>query len=154
MTVYLAALLIGIVAGSRTMTAPAGVSWAAYLGRLNLSGSWLSFLGSIWTVIIFTVLAAVEYVTDQLPSTPSRTVPVQFGARLVSGSFCGAAIGAGYHAIPGGLIAGLVGTVIGTLGGRALRGKLAAAFKRDPPAAFLEDGLAILGAVIVGVILP
>jgi len=31
-TAYLLALLIGIVAGLRTMTAPAAVSWAAHLG--------------------------------------------------------------------------------------------------------------------------
>jgi uncharacterized membrane protein len=31
-------------------------------------------------------------VTDQLHSTPSRKVPQQFGARLISGAFCGAVI--------------------------------------------------------------
>jgi hypothetical protein len=36
---------IGIIAGLRSLTAPAVVSWAARLGWLNLSGSWLSFLG-------------------------------------------------------------------------------------------------------------
>jgi len=83
--VYLLALLIGIVAGLRAMTAPAAIAWAAYLGWLNLSGSWLSFMGTIWAVGIFTILAVVELVTDQLPSTPSRKVPQQFGARLIMG---------------------------------------------------------------------
>ena len=32
--IYLLALLIGVVAGLRAMTAPAAVSWAAYLGWL------------------------------------------------------------------------------------------------------------------------
>ena len=32
MIVLLLALLIGVVAGLRTFTAPAAVSWAAYLG--------------------------------------------------------------------------------------------------------------------------
>ena len=36
MHIYLLALLIGVVAGLRTMTAPAAVSWAAYLGWLPL----------------------------------------------------------------------------------------------------------------------
>ena len=71
---YLLALLIGIVAGLRAMTAPAAISWAAYLGLLDLSGSWLSFLASPWAVGILSVLALVEFVTDQLPSTPSRKV--------------------------------------------------------------------------------
>jgi uncharacterized membrane protein len=39
------ALLIGVVAGLRAMTAPAAVSWAASLGLLTLDGSWLAFLG-------------------------------------------------------------------------------------------------------------
>ena len=39
-------------------------------------------------------LALVELVTDQLPTTPSRKVPVQFGGRIVSGAFCGAVLGA------------------------------------------------------------
>jgi uncharacterized membrane protein len=40
--------------------------------------------------------------------------------------------------------------VIGTLGGRAARGRLAAAFGRDRPAALFEDAVAIgLAAVIV-----
>src|SRR5580693_2915113 len=72
---YGLALLAGIVAGSRTFTAPAAVSWAARLGYLNLDGSWLAFMGYAWTPWIFTLLAIVEMVGDQLPSTPSRKVP-------------------------------------------------------------------------------
>ena len=40
-----------------------------------LSGSWLGFLANAWVRWILTLLAVVELVTDQLPSTPSRTVP-------------------------------------------------------------------------------
>jgi uncharacterized membrane protein len=72
---YGLALLAGIVAGSRTFTGPAAVSWAARLGYLNLDGSWLAFMGYAWTPWIFTLLAIVEMVGDQLPSTPSRKVP-------------------------------------------------------------------------------
>ncbi|HEX9003873.1 MAG TPA: DUF4126 domain-containing protein, partial [Blastocatellia bacterium] len=66
MSVYLLALLIGIVAGLRAMTAPALVSWAAYLGWINLNGTWLAFLGNAWTHWILTLLALGELVTDQL----------------------------------------------------------------------------------------
>jgi uncharacterized membrane protein len=117
MTIYLLALLIGIVAGLRAMTAPAMVSWAAHLGWLNLSRTWLAFLGNTWAPWILTLLALGELVTDQLPSTPSRTVPLQFGARIVTGGFSGAAIGAASGKMVGGLLAGIVGVVIGTLGG-------------------------------------
>lgn len=143
------ATLIGVVAGLRTMTAPAAVSWAASLGWLNLQGTPLAFLGYAWTPWILTLLAAMELVADQLPSTPSRTVPPQFGARLISGALSGAAIGAAAGSLVAGGIAGVAGAVIGTLGGRMFRARLGAAFRRDPPAAFLEDAIAVGGAVLL-----
>lgn len=146
---YALALLIGIVAGLRTMTAPAAISWAAWSGRLALDGTWLAFLGYSWTPWIFTLFALGEFVGDQLPSTPSRTVPMQFGARLVSGAFCGAAIAAPHGALLGGLGAGIVGAIVGTLGGHAFRMRLAAAFKKDLPAALIEDAIAIAGAWLI-----
>jgi uncharacterized membrane protein len=153
MIFYLLALLIGIVAGLRAMTPPALVAWAAHLGWLDLSGSWLGFLANAWVRWILTLLAIVELVTDQLPSTPSRTVPIQFGARIATGALSGAAVGAAGGAMVGGLLAGIVGAVIGTLGGRALRARLASAFGSDRPAAFIEDAVAIGGALLIGVAL-
>lgn len=147
--VYLLALLIGIIAGLRTMTAIAAVSWAAYLGYLNLDGSWLAFLGYCFTPWILSALALGEFVTDQLPFTPSRKVPVQFGARILSGAISGAAVALPSGTWVGGLIAGAVGAVIGTLGGAAARSRLAKALGRDLPAALTEDAIAIIGAVLV-----
>lgn len=147
--IYLLALLIGVVAGLRTMTAPAAVSWAAYLGWINLNGTWFGFLGTALARWILTLFALVELVTDQLPSTPSRTVPVQFGARIITGALSGGALGAAAGAMPGGLIAGVVGAIIGTLGGRAARARLAKAFGSDSPAAFIEDVVAIAGALLI-----
>jgi len=150
MTFLLLALLIGVVAGLRTMMAPAMVSWAAHLGWLDLSGTWLAFFGSAWARWILTLFALVELVMDQLPSTPSRIVPFQFGARIVTGALSGAAIGAGSGAMVGGLIAGIIGAVIGTLGGHAFRARLAKAFGSDRPAALIEDVIAIGGALLIG----
>jgi uncharacterized membrane protein len=148
MTLYLLALLIGFVSGLRALTAPAAISWAAHLGWLQLSGTWLAFLGYAWVPWIFTVLALFELVTDQLPSTPSRTVPLQFGTRLVLGALSGAAVGvAGGSPIVGSVFA-IVGAVIGTLGGRTIRGKLATVFGNDHPAAIIEDVVAIGIAVV------
>ena len=147
---YALALLAGIVAGSRVFTAVAAVSWAAKLDALNLDGSWLAFMGYAWTPWIFTLLALVEMVLDQLPSTPSRKVPMQFGARIVSGALSGATIGAAAGSWIVGLIAGVVGAVIGTFGGAEIRSQMAKAFGRDTPAAFIEDaGAIILGLVVV-----
>lgn len=131
------------------MTGPAAVSWAAHLGYLALGGTWLAFLGHAYTPWILSALALGELVTDQLPKTPSRKVPVQFGTRIVNGCLCGAAIGLSAGALALGLIAGGVGAVLGTLGGASARGRLANAFGKDLPAALLEDAIAIGGAVLV-----
>jgi uncharacterized membrane protein len=143
-----AALLIGIVAGSRSMTAPAAVAWAARLGWIGVGGTWAAFMAAGWAVLIFSALALVEFVTDQLPTTPSRKVPVQFAGRIVSGAFCGAVLGAAAGATVPGLVLGALGAVAGTLGGAALRARLAAAFGTDRPAALIEDAAAIVLALI------
>ncbi|CAN7405285.1 DUF4126 domain-containing protein [Phyllobacterium sp. LjRoot231] len=150
----LPALLIGIIAGLRAMTAPAAVSWAAHLGWLNLGDSWLAFLGYTFTPWILTVLAIAELVTDQLPSTPSRRVPMQFGVRIVMGALCGAASGIGGGTLFGGPIAGAIGAVIGTLEGADVRGRLARSFGQDRPAALIEDAVAIGGAFLIVATLP
>lgn len=145
----LLALLIGVCAGLRAMMAPALVSWAARLGWLPLDGTWLAFLGYPATPWILSVLALGELVTDQLPSTPSRTVPIQFIGRILTGSVSGAAFGAAGGMIWAGLALGAVGAVIGTLGGRAVRARLAARFGKDRPAALIEDLVAIIACAAI-----
>jgi uncharacterized membrane protein len=149
MTLYLLALLIGVVAGLRAMTAPAAISWAAWLGWLPLQHTPLAFLGFALTPYILSVLAIGELVTDQLPKTPSRTVPVQFGTRLVSGALCGAAAGAQHNALIAALLAGAIGAAIGTVGGARVRAWLANAMGRDLPAAIVEDVVALGGAALI-----
>lgn len=144
--ILLLALLIGVIAGLRAMIAPAAISWAAACGWLNLDGTWLAFLGYRFTPWILILLALGELVTDQLPSTPSRKVPVQFGTRILMGAVTGAAIGASGGSLWAGLAAGAIGAVIGTYGGAAVRGKLAGLFGSDRPAALIEDVVAIGGA--------
>ena len=65
------------------------------------------------------------------------------------GALSGAAIGASGGMMVGGLIAGIIGAIIGTLGGKAVRARLAASFGKDPPAAFLEDAVAIIGGILI-----
>jgi len=147
--ILMLAFMIGVVAGLRAMTAPAAVSGAAYLGVLPLAGTPLAFLGHPVTCAILVVLAIGELIADQLPKTPSRKVPIQFGTRIVTGALSGAALGAAGGMLIGGLIAGAVGAVIGTLGGAAGRAQLAKAFGRDLPAALIEDAVAIGAAVLI-----
>lgn len=147
--IYLFALLIGVVAGLRAFTAPAAVSWAAAIGWIDLSGTWASFMGATITPWILTLAALAELVGDKLPNTPSRKVPMQFGARILMGAFSGAVLGLVGGEWIGGLVAGAVGAVIGTLGGAAVRSRLAAAFGRDLPAALIEDVVAIVAAILI-----
>lgn len=147
------AFLIGIVAGSRAMLAPAAIAWAAATRGLTLDGSWLAFFGWRFTPWILSLLALGEFVGDVLPTTPSRKMAGPFGARLVSGGVSGAAIGVGAGMPLVGLGLGLIGAVVGTLGGAALRTRLAVAFGRDLPAALSEDVLALAAAATVVVAL-
>jgi uncharacterized membrane protein len=143
------AFLIGIIAGLRAMMAPAAVAWGAAQGWLGVSQTPLAFMANAWTPWICTLLALLELVTDQLPSTPSRKVPIQFSARVIMGALAGATIGASGGVLVGGLIAGVLGAVVGTLGGAAARSRLAVLFGKDPPAAIIEDAVAIVGAIII-----
>jgi uncharacterized membrane protein len=145
---YVLAFLIGVVAGLRSMTAPAVVSWAARLGWLHLENTGLAFLGYAFTPWVLSLLAIGELIADKLPKTPSRKAPSGFIARLVTGSLCGAAIGAASQGLIGGLVAGLIGAVAGTLGGYEARTRLVKATGgKDMPIALLEDAVAIFGAV-------
>jgi len=143
---YLFALLIGVVAGLRAITPLAAISLAAWLGWIDLSASPLSFVGHIITLVVLTLLAIAELVTDQLPNTPSRKVPMQFGTRIVVGALAGGLLTGDW--IIGGIL-GAIGAVIGTLAGAELRSRLARAFGRDLPAALLEDAVAVLGAILI-----
>jgi uncharacterized membrane protein len=147
---YTLAFLIGIVAGLRSMTAPAAVSWAARLGWLRLEDTWLAFLGFAATPYIFTLAAIAELITDKLPKTPSRKSPLGFGARLVTGAISGGALGAANQNLIGGLLAGVLGAIPGTLGGYEFRVRLVKAIAgKDLPIALLEDAIAIAIAILV-----
>ena len=149
MPLLVLAFLIGVVSGLRALTAPAAVSWAARLGLLKLEGTPLAFMGYAATPYIISLLAIGELINDKLPKTPSRKVPPQFIARVVTGALSGATLGAGSGALVLGLVCGAIGAVAGTLGGASARGALSRAFGKDLPAALIEDMVAILLALFV-----
>lgn len=148
--VLLLALLIGVVAGLRALTAPAVTSWAGMLGWIDVGDKWSSWVAHPVTVAVLTVLALAEFVTDQLPKTPSRTTPPQFVTRLVTGGFAGAVLGSAWHYTWSALGAGVVGAVLGTMGGYQARKRLtSAAGGRDRPIALLEDAVAVGGGFLI-----
>ena len=145
--IYVLAILIGVAAGLRAVTPIAAIAWGAYLGWIDLSATPLAFMGNIIAVVIITLLAIAELVSDQLPNTPSRKVPVQFGTRILLSAFAGALLMIDSWII--GAILGAVGAVLGTYGGADIRARLARAFGRDLPAALIEDVVAVILAFLV-----
>jgi uncharacterized membrane protein len=143
---------IGLVAGLRSLTAPAVTAWAAHLHWLSLSSSHLAFMGSAWAVGIFSLGALVEFVLDQLPSTPARTTAVPLSARIIMGSLTGACLG-----VAGGLpvwmaaVIGAIGSLAGAFGGYHARvGLVRALHAPDFAIAIPEDLVAIgLGLLLV-----
>ncbi len=113
--VLLLALGIGVIAGLRTFTAPAVISWAAVLHWINLNNTWASWVGNLITAIIFSVLAVGELFLDKQPKTPPRTAPPSFIGRLISGGFAGAVVGTVWAVTYTALGAGVVGAVLGTM---------------------------------------
>ena len=118
---------------------------------LNLHNSPLRFMTSTIAMVIFVLLAIVELITDQLPSTPSRTAPPGLIARIVTGGLCGAGIAiAGSQTLALGAVIGIVGALAGTYGGHEVRTRLVRALGvPDFVVATLEDVVAIGGGLFI-----
>lgn len=144
------AFLIGLFAGLRGMTPPAATAWAVHLGWLKIQRP-LSLIGSLPAVIIFTLFAVLELISDKLPKTPSRTAPPGLIARILMGGLTGAcvALGGGQGALVGALL-GIAGSLAGTFGGYQVRTRLVKALGTpDFVVALLEDIVAIGGSLWV-----
>lgn len=141
--VFLLALGIGIVAGLRSLTAPAVVAWGAHLNWLNLHDSALAFMGSTAAVVIFSLLAIGELIADKLPGMQKRTAPAPLIARIITGGLCGACLctAAGKSLLAGTLLGG-IGGIVGAFLGYHLRKRLDLHIK-DVVVAVCEDVITI-----------
>ena len=142
---------IGIVAGLRSLTAPAVTAWAAYLGWLDLQGSRLAFMASTVALVVFSLLAIGELIGDKLPKIPRRTAIAPLLARIFSGALCGACLAVAAHQalLPASLIAGL-GGIIGAFAGYEIRRRLVTQLHLpDVIVAVCEDLIAIGLAVFI-----
>ncbi|HST51468.1 MAG TPA: DUF4126 family protein [Pyrinomonadaceae bacterium] len=148
--ILLLAFLIGMLAGLRSMTAPAATAWAARLGWLRLERP-LSYIGSLPAVVLLTLFAVGELVADKLPRTPARTSPPGLVARIVTGGLSGACIASsgGAGALTGALL-GAFGGVVGCFGGFQARTRLVKALGvRDIYVALVEDFVAVAGCLFI-----
>ncbi len=136
---------IGIVAGLRSLLAPAAVSWAVYLGWLALPNSPLAFMGSTAAVATFSVLAIGELIADLLPIIPKRTSLAPLVARILMGGLCGACLCvSANHSLPLGALLGGMGGVMGAFTGYELRRRLVGSLKiKDIFVALFEDLIAL-----------
>ena len=149
--VLLLAFLIGVIAGLRSLTAPAAVSWAAHRSWINLHNTPLSFMGMTAAVVVFSLGALAEIIADKLPSTPSRLKPPGLIGRIVFGGLSGACLSlAGSQSIAIGAVLGAVGGVAGAFAGYEVRTRLVKALKvPDLVIALLEDAVAIAGGLFI-----
>lgn len=150
-TVLLLALAIGVIAGLRSLTAPAVTSWAARLGWLAVHNTPFQFMASTTAVAIFSLLALAELVADQLPSTPSRTAPPGLIARILMGGLSAATIAAaGGQSAWIGAALGVLGGIAGAFGGYQVRTGLVRKLRvKDLVIAILEDIVAIGGGLFL-----
>lgn len=86
----LRSFLIGLTAGSRSLTPLAAVSDAACRGRLP--GARPAWLGHPLVAAATKLVAAGELWGDKLKAAPDRIVPAGIAARLVTGALAGAAL--------------------------------------------------------------
>ena len=128
------ALLLGAVAGLRTLTPP------AVLLRVRRPSR---------TANVLAVMALAEYAADLYPKAPARTAPGPLLARIVSGAFCGWFVS---RSTPARAVAGAglgaLGAVAGAYAGLSLRRRAMARFG-PVPAAIGEDFVALASAVLV-----
>ena len=149
--VLLLAFLIGVIAGLRSMTAPAVVAWAAHLHWLKLQSSPLFSMGSIVGVGVFTLGALVEFLFDKLPVTPPRTKGAGLIARIIFGGLTGAAVASsGSQSMALGATLGAAGGIAGAFGGYEVRSRLVRALRvPDFVVALTEDVVAIGGGLLI-----
>ena len=143
---YINAFQIGVIAGMRSMMAPALVSHKLSHTTPNpLPDSPLHFITSSKAATTFAVLASGELIGDKLPNTPNRTAFPQVSGRIVAGALSGAALTeADGQPLAYGAVLGAVGAVVGTFAFFQLRHWLT--HEKDLPDAFIaiaEDALAI-----------
>ncbi|RFZ94268.1 DUF4126 family protein [Mucilaginibacter conchicola] len=149
---YSRAAGLGLIAGMRTMYAPAVLSHLySRHPSANLKDSPLKFLQTIPTSKVFKVLAAGELVGDKLPTAPDRIAKPGLIGRIVSGALCGAAVfkGENQNAVIGGFIGGMA--AFGSSFGCFFLRKAIVSNTRvaDPVVGVCEDALTVAAGIAI-----
>lgn len=154
---YLSALLLGVVAGMRSMM-PLAVLALTMSRRPEIvpAAAPIRWFAMLPVAIILGLAAIGELVVDKLPSCPNRTALGPFVGRLITGGLAGAAlVQTGHINAWIGAALGAVGAVLGTFGffhARRFVGRVTGI--RDPLVGTLEDviAIALAGAVLAALV--
>ena len=143
----LRSLLIGLVAGARSMTPLAAVTDAASRGALPRDNGAPAWLGHPAVAAGAKLLAAGEIWGDKLKTAPDRIVPLGLAARLVTAGIAGAALAPRKRALTGALVAATAATAAAYLTFHLRM----AALRRfgQTPTGLVEDAMALGAAAIV-----
>ncbi len=142
---------IGVIAGLRSLTAPAVVCWAVHLNWLNLQDSKLAFLDTTAALYISSTLALIELFADKQTWVGARTKPGPLIFRIITGGLSGAAlaVSAG-ESLVWGAILGALGGVAGAFAGYEARHRIVINVKiPDLAVALVEDVIAIGGGFLI-----
>ena len=155
---YAKAFGLGVVIGMRALVGPALLSRKlAGTPLAKQPAEPLHYVTQSSVVTTLQLLAGTEIITDKLPGIPNRTIPFQFGGRIVSAATCGAFLSQVEEGdVPVGAVAGSLGAVVGTLVFFNLRQWLHHGVGLpDPLVALAEDALCVgAGWAIVNSIQP
>jgi uncharacterized membrane protein len=123
-------ILIGIVAGMRSLTPIAVISWAAQRSQPSMQGQLPEILSSPRASKVALALAAAELLGDKIPSAPDRIITPGLLVRIATGAVAGTAVAPREEQYTGAVL-GATAAVL-------------AAY-----ASFIEDALAVGAAVLV-----
>jgi uncharacterized membrane protein len=151
--ILLAVAVIGFSSGLRALTGIAVVSWASFLGYLDLSATSFAFIASPIAVGILTILAIVEYVGDKLPGTPARTALPGLIARIVTGTFAAACLLSASGQSLAFSIIGALAAIAGAFAGFQARTRAVRALGVNDSYVAVTEDLVTLGIAILGIAL-
>ena len=141
---------LGVVAGMRSMSAPALLSRAMRQGRVeNLADTRFAPLLSSKVFSVFYLLAAGEMVADKSAGIPSRISPPALLGRAASGALVGAALFvSGEHRGISGAAVGTLATIAAAYASYYARSGAGEALGvPDQMLGHLEDGIVLFGGL-------
>ncbi|HET7230550.1 MAG TPA: DUF4126 family protein [Longimicrobium sp.] len=100
---------LGVVAGMRSMAAPAALSRHLATDPTVPQGVVDDLLSRPHAPLVLGIVSAAEHVADKLPFIPARTDPAPLAGRIAAGALCGYVIArrAGESAAMGAVVGGL-----------------------------------------------